>query len=56
IVSSYSTFFKHMVTFSRLVSGEAGNVEIIVKLVILVVNIVIVNMITRRKKEKGVMN
>ncbi|MGQ0513524.1 hypothetical protein ACT453_08065, partial [Bacillus sp. D-CC] len=40
----------------RLVSGEAGTVEIIVTLVILLVTIVIVNMLTSRIYVNGVMN
>ena len=56
IVSSYIPFFTPMVTFSRLVSGEAGTVEIIVTLVILLVTIVIVNMLASRIYVNGVMN
>ncbi|HDR6308792.1 TPA: ABC transporter permease [Bacillus cereus] len=56
IVSSYIPFFTPMVTFSRLVAGEAGTVEIIVTLVILLVTIVIVNMLASRIYVNGVMN
>ena len=56
IVSSYIPFFTPMVTFSRLVAGEAGTVEMIVTLVILLVTIVIVNMLASRIYVNGVMN
>ncbi|MFB6650133.1 ABC transporter permease, partial [Bacillus toyonensis] len=56
VVSSYIPFFTPMVTFSRLVAGEAGTVEIIVTLVILLVTIAIVNILASRIYVNGVMN
>ncbi|EEL49090.1 MULTISPECIES: ABC transporter permease [Bacillus cereus group] len=56
LISSYIPFFTPMVTFSRIVAGEAGAIEISTTLAILVVTIVIINWIASRIYVNGVMN
>ncbi|HEK9101848.1 ABC transporter permease [Bacillus pfraonensis] len=56
LISSYIPFFTPMVTFSRVVAGEAGVLEISVTLAILVVTILIINWIASRIFVNGVMN
>ncbi|MDM5156684.1 ABC transporter permease [Bacillus sp. DX1.1] len=56
VISSYIPFFTPMVTFSRVVAGEAGTLEISIKLAILLVTIGILNVVTSRIYVNGVMN
>ncbi|KEK26420.1 ABC transporter permease [Bacillus gaemokensis] len=56
VVSSYVPFFTPMVTFSRIVAGEAGVLEITITLAVLLVTIGILNAVTSRIYVNGVMN
>ncbi|MDH2879442.1 ABC transporter permease [Bacillus cytotoxicus] len=56
VISSYIPFFTPMVTFSRIVAGEAGAIEISATLAILFLTIVIINWIASRIYVNGVMN
>ncbi|MDM5190194.1 ABC transporter permease [Bacillus sp. DX4.1] len=56
VISSYIPFFTPMVTFSRIVAGEASALEISITLAILLVTIGILNVVTSRIYVNGVMN
>ncbi|MEH7459095.1 sodium export permease [Bacillus pseudomycoides] len=56
VISSYIPFFTPMVTFSRVIAGEAGALEISITLAILLVTIAILNFVTSRIYVNGVMN
>ncbi|WP_144568796.1 ABC transporter permease [Bacillus pseudomycoides] len=56
VVSSYVPFFTPMVTFSRIVAGEAGMLEITITLAILLATIGILSAVTSRIYVNGVMN
>ncbi|KEK17805.1 sodium export permease [Bacillus manliponensis] len=56
VISSYVPFFSPMVTFSRIVAGEAGTLEISVTLGILIATIVVLNWLVSRIYVNGVMN
>ncbi|MFD0768230.1 ABC transporter permease [Bacillus sp. CGMCC 1.60114] len=56
VISSYVPFFTPMVTFSRVVAGEAGTLEISITLSLLLVTIFLLNFITSRIYVNGVMN
>jgi ABC-2 type transport system permease protein len=55
LASSYIPFFSPMVTFSRIVLGEAGSLEVILSIVVLVISIGILSYIANRIYSKGVM-
>ncbi|AKR37542.1 ABC transporter permease [Bacillus cereus] len=56
VVSSYIPFFTPMVTFSRIVAGEAGMLEITITLAVLLATIAVLNAVTSRIYVNGVMN
>ncbi|WP_459499228.1 ABC transporter permease [Bacillus sp. C1] len=56
VVSSYVPFFTPMVTFSRIVAGEAGMLEIMITLAVLLATIGILSAVTSRIFVNGVMN
>ncbi|MGF9963388.1 ABC transporter permease [Bacillus rhizoplanae] len=56
VIGSYIPFFTPMVTFSRVVAGEAGALEISITLSLLLVTIFLLNFITSRIYVNGVMN
>ncbi|MBO9130361.1 ABC transporter permease [Bacillus sp. 165] len=56
IVSSYIPLFSPIITFSRIVAGEAGLGEIIITTVLLVGTIIVLNKFTSRIYINGVMN
>ncbi|EJR68117.1 hypothetical protein IIO_00436 [Bacillus cereus VD115] len=56
VVSSYVPFFTPMVTFSRIVAGEAGMLEITITLAVLLATIGILSAVTSRIYVNGVMN
>ncbi|HDR7736273.1 ABC transporter permease [Bacillus cereus] len=56
VYSSYIPFFSPMVTYARIVMGEAGSLEIGITLAILVLTIIVLNFITSRIYTNGVMN
>ncbi|PHA00774.1 sodium export permease [Bacillus pseudomycoides] len=56
VIGSYIPFFTPMVTFSRVVAGEAGTLEISITLSLLLVTIFLLNFITSRIYVNGVMN
>ncbi|CEG29304.1 ABC transporter permease [Bacillus sp. B-jedd] len=55
LVSSYIPFFSPMVVFSRIVLGEAGSLEIILSIVVLIAAIALLSLIANRIYSKGVM-
>ena len=55
VVSSYVPFLP-MVTFSRIVAGEAGMLEITITLAVLLATIAVLNAVTSRIYVNGVMN
>lgn len=56
VISSYIPFFSPMVTFSRIVAGEAGALEISITLGILVATIIVLNWLVSRIYVNGVMS
>ncbi|WP_062236247.1 ABC transporter permease [Fictibacillus sp. FJAT-27399] len=56
VVSSYIPFFSPIVTFSRIVAGEAGAMEISITIGILLVSLWIINRIAGRIYVHGVMH
>ncbi|RHW40298.1 ABC transporter permease [Neobacillus notoginsengisoli] len=55
LVSSYIPFFSPMVVFSRIVLGEAGVLEILMSIVVLLASIGLLSFIANRIYSKGVM-
>lgn len=56
VISSYIPFFSPMVTFSRIVAGEAGALEISITLGILTATILVLNWLVSRIYVNGVMS
>lgn len=56
VVKFLRSIFTPMVTFSRIVAGEAGMLEITITLAVLLATIAVLNAVTSRIYVNGVMN
>ncbi|WHY73467.1 ABC transporter permease [Fictibacillus enclensis] len=56
VVSSYIPFFSPIVTFSRIVAGEAGTLEVIITIAILLISLLFINRLAGRIYVHGVMH